>query len=30
MIEILLIAVASILVFLIITGSDGHSGTKLP
>jgi hypothetical protein len=29
MIEVLLIAAASVLVFLIITGSNGHSGTKL-
>jgi hypothetical protein len=29
MIEILLIAVASVLVFLVFTGSDGQSGTKL-
>jgi hypothetical protein len=29
MIEVLLIAAATVLVFLIITGSDGQSGTKL-
>jgi len=29
MIEVLLIAVASVLVFLMITGPGSHSGTKL-
>jgi|HubBroStandDraft_2_1064218.scaffolds.fasta_scaffold103736_2 hypothetical protein len=29
MVVVLLIAAASVLVFLIITGSDGQSGTKL-
>jgi hypothetical protein len=29
MVVVLLIAAASVLVFLIVTGSDGQSGTKL-
>jgi hypothetical protein len=29
MVVVLLIAAASILVFLMFTGSDGHSGPKL-